>query len=232
MNPTPLPRDFFRPFADLVAPALLGHLLMRRVGGVWLGGEIVETEAYLVGDPACHAYVRETARNRVMWGDYGRAYVFKIYGNYLCFNAVCRPPGRAEAVLIRAIEPTFNVEKMRELRSIAKDVDLTNGPSKLCLALGIEAGDNGADICARASDLMLAENPDRDAFLQTRAPIIQTTRIGLTKGVDWPLRWILGGSKSVSRRGEAATWPPGIEAPDSGDPGIEGGADVRTEATL
>ena len=208
MNFAPLPRDFFHPSADEVAPALLGHWLMRRVDGVWMGGEIVETEAYLMDDPACHAYVRETPRNRVMWGEHGFAYVFKIYGNYHCVNAVCRPQGRAEAVLIRAIEPRFGTPKMCELRPVARDVDLTNGPSKLCLALAIGAADNGANL--GEGDLILAENPDRDTFLQTRAPMIQTTRIGLTKGVDWPLRWILRGSKSVLRRGEAADWPPNL----------------------
>lgn len=207
MNFTPLPRDFFRPTADEVAPALLGHLLLRRVDGVWMGGEIVETEAYLVDDPACHAYVRETPRNRVMWGDYGFAYVFRIYGSYHCVNAVCRPQGRAEAVLIRAIEPTLGIEKMRELRPVVKDVNLTNGPSKLCIALGINSNDNGIALSSPQSDLILADNPDRDTFLQTRAPLVQTTRIGLSQGVDWPLRWILAGSKSLSKRGEAATWP-------------------------
>ncbi len=207
MNPIPLPLDFTRPTADEVAPALLGHLLMRRVDNVWMGGEIVETEAYLVDDPACHAYVRETPRNRVMWGDYGFAYVFKIYGGYHCFNVVCRPQGRAEAVLIRAIEPTFGIEKMRELRPDKSDRELTNGPSKLCIALGIDSDDNGMPLSSPDSDLILADNPDRDAFLQTRAPMIQTTRIGLSKGVDWPLRWILASSKSISRRGKAAEWP-------------------------
>ena len=207
MNFSPLPRDFTRPSAEDVAPALLGHLLMRRVDGVWMGGEIVETEAYLVDDPACHAYVRETPRNRVMWGEYGFAYVFKIYGGYFCFNAVCQPKGRAEAVLIRAIEPRFGLEKMRELRPDKSDRELTNGPSKLCIALGISAADNGADVAAIGSDLILADNPERNAFLQTRAPVIQTTRIGLSKGIDWPLRWILVGSKSVSKRGELADWP-------------------------
>ena len=210
---TPLSRDFFRPAAHVVAPALLGHFLMHRVGDVWTGGEIVETEAYLVDDPACHAYVRETPRNRVMWGDHGFAYVFKIYGGYHCFNAVCRPKGRAEAVLIRAIEPRFGIEKMRELRPVPKDGELTNGPSKLCIALGIDSANNGADICTDKSDLILAQNPARDLFLETHAPVIQTTRIGLTKGVDWPLRWILSGSKSVSRRGTSAEWPAGLTAP-------------------
>ena len=207
MNFTPLPRDFMRPSAEDVAPALLGHLLMRRVDGVWMGGEIVETEAYLVDDPACHAYVRETPRNRMMWGDYGFAYVFKIYGGYFCVNAVCQPKGRAEAVLIRAIEPRFGLEKMRELRPDKTDRELTNGPSKLCIALGINSADNGVDVAASDGNLILAENPERDAFLQTRAPMIQTTRIGLSKGADWPLRWILARSKSISKRGEIADWP-------------------------
>ena len=211
MIPVPLPHEFYAPTADVVAPALLGHFLLRRVGEVWLGGEIVETEAYLVGDPACHAYVRQTARNRVMWGEFGHAYVFKIYGGYFCFNAVCQPAGRAEAVLIRAIEPRFGLEQMRELRPGKSDRELTNGPSKLCIALHISSADNGADLAD--SDLILARNPDRDEFLNRSAPTIQTTRIGLTRAADWPLRWILGGSKSVSRRGVAASWPEGVTAP-------------------
>ena len=207
MNPTPLPREFYAPTADVVAPALLGHFLLRRVGGEWLGGEIVETEAYLVGDPACHAYVRETARNRVMWGEFGHAYVFKIYGGYFCVNAVCQPRGVAEAVLVRAIEPRFGVEQMRALRPVSRDRDLTNGPSKLCIALAIGSENNGDDLCAQDSDLILATNPDRAAFLAAKSPVIQTTRIGLTRAADWPLRWILGGSKSVSKRGVEAVWP-------------------------
>ena len=209
MNVSPLPHEFYAPTADVVAPALLGHFLLRRVDNVWLGGEIVETEAYLVGDPACHAYVRETARNRTMFGPFGFAYVFKIYGGYFCFNVVCQPKGRAEAVLIRAIEPRFGVEKMRELRAVAKDRDLTNGPSKLCVALNISRADDGVDLTD--SGLMLADNPDRLNFLENRAPIIQTTRIGLTRAADWPLRWLVGGSKSVSKRGVAAARPKGIE---------------------
>ena len=207
----PFPREFYLPTADVVAPALLGHFLLRKIENEgkseWLGGEIVETEAYLVGDPACHAYVRETPRNRAMWGEEGRAYVYRIYGNYLCFNAVCRPKGVAEAVLIRAIEPRFGLETMRKLRPIARDLDLTNGPSKLCVALGIGRELDFCDLCDLNSDLILTQNPEREEFLKLRAPTIQTTRIGLTKAANWPLRWILGGSKSVSKRGVETAWP-------------------------
>lgn len=208
----PLERDFFLPGAEVVAPLLLGHFLLRRVEDQWLGGEIVETEAYLTDDPACHAYRRETPRNRAMWGEPGFAYVYKIYGGYLCFNAVCRRAGVAEAVLVRAVEPAFGLDQMRERRSVARDVELSNGPSKLCIAQSIGFDLNGADLCSTESELIIARNPKRDEFLSSRGPTIQTTRIGLTRAADWPLRWILGGSKSVSKRGKESEWPDGIAA--------------------
>lgn len=203
----PLSRDFFAPDAASVAPALLGHFLLRRVGNEWLGGEIVETEAYLVDDPACHAYRRETPRNAVMWGDFGFAYVFRIYGSYFCVNAVCQPHGRAEAVLIRAIEPRFGLQKMKELRAVKTEIELTNGPSKLCLALGIDGDQNGLDLTAPASEILIARNDERDDFLRSRGEIVRTSRIGLSRAADWPLRWYLSGSKSVSRRGIAHVGP-------------------------
>lgn len=195
-----LPRSFYLPSALEVAPALLGHLLLRRRGGEWIGGEIVETEAYLVGDPACHAYRRETPRNRAMWGQEGRSYVYRIYGSYLCFNAVCRPEGVAEAVLIRAVEPSVGIEQQRELRPVASDKELTSGPSKLCIALDIGPALNFADLCDPKSELVIARNPERDAWLERNAPLVRTTRIGLTRGADFPLRWYLDGSKWVSKR--------------------------------
>jgi DNA-3-methyladenine glycosylase len=198
---TPLPASFYEPSAELVAPRLLGHFLLRRTpDGAWSGGAIVETEAYLANDPACHGFRRETTRNRSMYGPPGRAYVYFIYGNYFCFNAVCSRTGVAEAVLIRAIEPTFGEEWMLKNRPVTKRRDLTSGPSKLCLALDIEREFDGVDICSLKSDLIIAENFELKKLLKERGPIVTTTRIGLSVAEHMPLRYYLDRSEFVSRR--------------------------------
>src|SRR5690242_6159750 len=116
----PLPRAFYRPSAAKVAPALLGKWLIRNTPAGPCGGPIVETEAYVQGDPACHAFCGPTARNRVMWGHPGVAYVYLIYGNHFCVNAVCCPEGTAEAVLIRAIEAAQGQEWMFRQRPVVR----------------------------------------------------------------------------------------------------------------
>src|SRR6516225_5254593 len=131
---SPLPRSFYEPSAKVVAPELLGHFLIRNTPNGPCGGAIVETEAYLVGDPACHAAPGLTKRNRVMFGHPGHGYVYLIYGFHFCVNAVCRPAGTAEAVLIRAIEAAFDVPFMISHRGVREERQLTNGPAKLCQA--------------------------------------------------------------------------------------------------
>ncbi|MDB6067692.1 MAG: 3-methyladenine glycosylase [Pedosphaera sp.] len=183
-----------------MALKLLGHWLIRNTPEGPCGGAIVETEAYVTGDPACHAYVGETNRNRVMWGPPGHSYVYFIYGVHWCVNVVCMPVGTAEAVLIRAIEPAFGMATMRARRHVAKPHDLTNGPGKLCSALAIDHKLNGVDLCDVNSPLIVARNESLKSFLQERSPIVTTTRIGITRAASLPLRFYLDGSAFVSRR--------------------------------
>jgi DNA-3-methyladenine glycosylase len=196
----PLEEEFFLPSAEAVAPLLLGHWLVRNTPSGMSGGVIVETEAYLAHDPSCHGYKRETPRNRAMYGPPGRAYVYFIYGNHWCFNAVCRPAGVAEAVLVRAIEPGFGVEWMRSNRRVSTAWELTNGPAKFCAALKIDRSLDAVNLCDRASPIFIAENPERESLLDALGPVTTTTRIGITKAADWPMRFYLRGSRYVSRR--------------------------------
>src|SRR5262245_46541059 len=135
-----------------------------------------------------------------MFGPPGHGYVYLIYGYHFCVNAVCRPAGVAEAVLIRAIEPAFGLDLMRARRMVDKDNALTSGPAKLCAALGIDRGLNGIELCDPHSSLFIARNPELAQFLKMRGPLITTTRVGITKAVALPLRFYLEGSSFVSQR--------------------------------
>ena len=195
-----LPRSFYEPSAQVVAPQLLGHWLIRNTANGPCGGPIVETEAYLWDDPACHAARGLTPRNRVMFGGPGHGYVYLIYGYHFCVNAVCRPAGVAEAVLLRAIEPLFGEDLMRHERPVTKARELTNGPAKLCEALKIDRGLDGVNLCDPKSALFIAENPEVERFRQRTGPVITTTRIGITRAASLPLRFYLEGSGFVSQR--------------------------------
>ncbi len=197
---SPLPRSFFEPSAEVVAQDLLGHFLIRNTSDGPCGGAIVETEAYLVGDPASHNAPGLTNRNRVMFGHPGHAYVYLIYGFHFCVNAVCRPAGIAEAVLIRAVEATVGEKRMLTERPVKKPRELTNGPGKLCQAMNITRSLNGADLCDAKSELFIAENPELKKFRKAKGPVITTTRIGITKAAGLPLRFYLDGSEFVSRK--------------------------------
>jgi DNA-3-methyladenine glycosylase len=205
---SPLPRPFYEPSAKIVAPRLLGHWLIRNTPDGPCGGPIVETEAYLVGDPACHGAPGPTPRNRVMFGAPGHVYVYLIYGLHFCVNAVCRPAGVAEALLIRAVEPAFGEQWMRAQRPVHKPGNLTNGPAKLCEAMNITRKLDGVDLCDPKSALLIAENSEVKAFRRERGPVVTTLRIGITKAAALPLRFYLEGSAFVSRRGGAPTSDP------------------------
>jgi DNA-3-methyladenine glycosylase len=194
----PLPRSFFEPSARAVAPALLGHWLVRRTEAGFCGGAIVEAEAYLHDDPACHAFRGPTERNRSMFGAPGHAYVYFIYGCHFCVNAVCHREGVGEAILIRAIEPEFGREQMRRMRKPRSERELTNGPAKLCQALSIDRRLDGVDFCDAKGDLFIARNPEVERFRIERGRVIAARRIGISKAVRLPLRFYLKKSLFVS----------------------------------
>ncbi len=183
----PLPRDFFARPVHEVAPELIGVTLL--VGGV--GGPIVEVEAYDPEDPASHGFRGRTPRNAAMFGPPGHAYVYRSYGVHWCLNLVCEESGRAEAVLVRALEPTRGLERMRARRGVEAERALCSGPGKLCQALGVTRDHDGLPL-DRPPFVLLA----RDAVPE----IVTGRRIGLTRGTELPWRYGLAGSRFLSRR--------------------------------
>ena len=181
-----LEREFFARSVHEVAPDLIGVTLL--VAGV--GGAIVEVEAYDQEDPASHAFRGRTERNAVMFGPPGYAYVYRSYGIHWCINVVCDEPGRAEAVLIRALEPEQGIEEMRARRGVLAERALCSGPGKLCQALGI----------TRAHDGLPLDEPPFELVARTGTPAIVTgPRIGITRAVEQSWRYGLQGSPFLSR---------------------------------
>jgi DNA-3-methyladenine glycosylase len=183
-----LERSFFERSVHEVARDLVGCRLLF----AGCGGTIVETESYERDDPACHAFVGLTERTKVLFGPPGRAYVYLSYGIHSLLNAVCEPEGEAAAVLIRAIEPTDGVERMRARRGPRPDADLCSGPGKLTEALGVGLGENGADLCREP--FLLEPPPEGE-----RPEVLVGPRIGITKAVERPWRFCAAGSPHVSR---------------------------------
>jgi DNA-3-methyladenine glycosylase len=190
-----LPKSFYDRETEIVARELLGAILVCRSKEGTASGRIVETEAY-VGehDLACHAAAGRTSRTEPLYGEPGIAYVYFIYGVHWCVNAVTRRAGLPSAVLIRAIEPIDGVDLMRTRRPAARrDVDLTNGPGKLCQALAITGEHNRLSLERPPLQILAGDRvPDRDVAI--------TPRIGITQCADWPLRWVIAGNPWVSRR--------------------------------
>ena len=191
-----LPVSFFDRSAETVARELLGTLLVSRVGGVRTAGLVVETEAYLgYDDPASHGYRhRRNERNAALFGPPGTWYVYLSYGMHWCANLVCEAEGRASAVLLRALEPVEGLETMRRRRGGVDDRLLCAGPGRLCQALGITRSLDGAHM-SRAQVAVLPP-PSAD----TVPSISITPRIGITKAADWPLRFVVEGSRYASGR--------------------------------
>jgi len=151
-----LKRDYFARDTLTVARELLGQRLVHVWNGERLVGRIVEVEAYVgEDDEACHASCGPTDRNAPMYGPPGHAYVYFIYGMHHCFNVVTERKGYPAAVLIRALEPLEGLDVMRRCRDNRPDRQLTNGPAKLCQALGIDRRLTGADLCTPEGNLFL-----------------------------------------------------------------------------
>jgi DNA-3-methyladenine glycosylase len=189
-----LPRAFYERETEIVAREMLGTVLECETEVGLASGIIVETEAYLgEHDLACHAAAGRTARTEALYGPPGTSYVYFIYGMYWCFNAVTRTEGLPSAVLVRALEPLSGTALMQKRRpGIRNEVDLTNGPGKLCTALGIVGSMSGKSL--QRKPLVIREGkPVPDEKVEV------TTRIGITRSADWPLRWIVKGNRYVSK---------------------------------
>jgi DNA-3-methyladenine glycosylase len=214
-----LPRQFYDRDPVTVARELLGKLLIRREGRKLLAGRIVEDEAYLgAADPAAHAYSRRTPRNAVLFGPPGHAYVYFIYGNHYCLNVSCMPEGYGEGVLFRAMEPVAGLEEMARARGLHIPIPspkagermghpdllrfrasqlrlISSGPGRMSQALGItRERDNGKDLTSPRSDLWFAD----DGY--SPEGIIATPRVGITKAIEHPLRFVVAGNSYVSAK--------------------------------
>ena len=181
-----LSRRFFSRSVHVVAPELIGATLL--FDGV--GGIIVEVEAYHHTDPAAHSFRGPTARNAVMFGPPGYAYVYRSYGIHWCLNFVCERKGSASAVLIRAIEPTRGVPAMRRRRKLNEERLLCSGPGRLCQALGVTGAHNG---------LALDKAPFELIARKKIVEIAVGPRIGITKAADIPWRYGLKSSPFLSK---------------------------------
>ena len=200
---TSRPVSFFDRPTKTVARALLGDVLVHALPtGPRLMGRIVETEAYTEDDPASHAahlqkdpetgVIAGRGRGRDLFAPPGTAYVYLIYGRHWLLNVVTEPEGTAGAVLIRAVEPVAGRSAMRTRRDRSRDVDLTNGPGKLTEAFGIDDTQHGTSLTD--APLYLAEGAAVDA-----AQVAQSSRIGISNGVERPWRWYVAGNPYVSR---------------------------------
>ncbi|MGH7563704.1 MAG: DNA-3-methyladenine glycosylase [Gemmatimonadota bacterium] len=196
-NSRALPRDFYARDTLEVARDLLGCRLVHESPEGPVSGRIVEVEAYHgEDDPACHATAGRTARTEPLYGPPGHSYVYLIYGMYHCLNAVTRRPGRPGAVLIRALEPLKGRRLMghRRLqgggRGTPREIDLTNGPGKLCQAFGLGMDHNRLDLTGSALRIVPGRAPER---------IVWTPRVGIRVGTERFWRCLDAESPFVSR---------------------------------
>jgi DNA-3-methyladenine glycosylase len=188
-----LSKGFFERNPEIVAKELLGKKLIRKLDKTFLEGIIVETEAYFsFNDPASRAYNGQKTFNKLMWGEPGKVFIYNVH-KYWMFNIVAHETGQIGAVLLRAIEPTNGIKVMKTHRSVKKDVDLTNGPGKLTIALKIDKSLNGIPVTSE-SPIMIIDN-------KMEFKVGSSHRIGVKKDLKKKLRFYIKGNKFVSRKG-------------------------------
>jgi DNA-3-methyladenine glycosylase len=197
IDPVPITSDWLARPSTEVAPDLIGCTLVRQMsnGDCWRG-QIVETEAYAPDDPACHAYRRRTPRNQVMFGSAGFTYVYLIYGLYHCLNFVTDADGVPSAVLVRAL----SLSVLPPWLANQQPQRVAAGPGKLCRALQIDLSLNATPLSpGRPLWLEHRSSEWQHCFDHQALTLTQTTRIGLTQGVELPWRWYLTESPAVSK---------------------------------
>ena len=181
-----IPQIFYQTPTLHVTRQLLGAIIETTIDGQKTSGIIVETEAYLSeNDPACHAGRGMTKRNAVMFNEGGAAYIYLIYGLHYCFNVVTETKGIGCAVLVRAIEPLQGIEIMRQRRKTSGLANLTNGPGKVCQALGINLRHNGAALYGRSPVTIYQGNKLDSAKIEC------DSRIGISQGKELPYRYFI-----------------------------------------
>lgn len=191
----PIGRKFYLRDTVTVSKDLLGKLIVRKTNHETLIAKITETEAYRgEDDPASHSHIKMTKRNRIMFDEGGKVYVYFIYGNYNCFNIVTEKRETGSAVLIRAAEPVEGIETMKAFRGKIKNIfELTNGPGKLSKALNIDKTLYGKDVTEEGE--IFISNP----LKKERFDIVSTKRIGISKGADLPFRFFIKNNPFITK---------------------------------
>lgn len=184
----PLPRAFFARPPEQVAPLLLGKLLRRDDGRL---ARLVEVEAYAQDDPAAHSFRGPTPRNRSMFGPPGHLYVYFSYGVHWCANLVCAEAGTGAGVLLRAAEPLAGIEAMRQARGREPLRELCSGPGRLAQAFGIDRGLDGSSVLGGGAITVLDDG--------AAPPVLACPRVGLSKNAGAPLRFLVPGSRYLSK---------------------------------
>lgn len=188
-----LPKEFYEKHDTLtLSKLLLGCTLVHESPEGRTAGIIVETEGYLQGDPACHAYRKKSVRNAPMFESAGTCYVYLIYGMHYCVNISSGAKDIGEAVLIRALEPTEGIDLMQKRRKTNDLKNLCSGPAKLVKAMGITLDFNFLTLDSDEFHCLESTNDDFS--------IVTTTRIGITQGADLPYRFYIEGNRFVSRK--------------------------------